>query len=104
MPTRPPTHKPARLKGPSRPTSTQRGWSRRWQKVRALFLAQNPLCVECQRQGRLTPATVVDHIRPHRGDPILLWDEANFQPLCKRHHDSKTCSADGGFGRARRLL
>ncbi len=33
------------------------------------------------------PATVVDHIKPHRGDPKLFWDQENWQALCARHHD-----------------
>ena len=42
----------------------------------------------CTVEGKLTPATVVDHIEPHRGDQVLFWDTANWQPLCKVHHDS----------------
>ena len=42
------------------------------------------------KEGKLTPATVVDHIVPHRGDPRLFWDEKNWQPLCKECHDRKT--------------
>ena len=42
----------------------------------------------CERRGVLTPATVVDHIIPHRGDMTLFWDSANWQPLCKSCHDS----------------
>ena len=38
----------------------------------------------------LTPATVVDHVIPHRGDRKLFWDEQNWQPLCKECHDKKT--------------
>ena len=48
------------------------------------------LCVSCQAEGKLTAATVVDHIIPHRGDMKLFWDESNWQPLCKEHHDQKT--------------
>jgi len=48
--------------------------------------------MECQRNGKLSPATVVDHILPHRGDEDLFWDESNWQPLCKRCHDRKTGS------------
>jgi 5-methylcytosine-specific restriction enzyme A len=33
------------------------------------------------------PATVVDHIEPHRGDTGRFWDKANHQPLCKPCHD-----------------
>nr|DAZ53348.1 MAG TPA: HNH endonuclease [Caudoviricetes sp.] len=46
------------------------------------------------RQGRYTKATVVDHITPHRGDPRLFWDEANWQPMCKQCHDRKTLTED----------
>jgi 5-methylcytosine-specific restriction endonuclease McrA len=42
----------------------------------------------CQVQNRLTVATVVDHIVPHKGDQALFWDHANWQSLCKRCHDS----------------
>ena len=51
---------------------------------------RHPLCVSCQAEGKLTAATVVDHIVPHRGDTKLFWDESNWQPLCKEHHDQKT--------------
>ena len=39
-------------------------------------------------------ATVVDHIKPHRGDQKLFWDQNNWQPLCKEHHDRKTLNED----------
>ncbi|MEG0049160.1 MAG: HNH endonuclease signature motif containing protein [Clostridia bacterium] len=42
------------------------------------------------RNGRLTFATVVDHIVPHRGDGELFWHKENWQPLCKDCHDWKT--------------
>ena len=34
------------------------------------------------------------HIRPHRGDPVLFWDEKNWQSLCKPCHDKKTWNED----------
>lgn len=74
----------------SRGTAVERGYGRRWQKARVAYLAHHPYCVECERSGVSTPATVVDHITPHRGDWTLFWDAANWQPLCKRHHDAKT--------------
>ncbi len=69
-----------------------RGYDARWRNARGLYLRQHPLCVECKKNGRLTPATVVDHIVPHRGDKALFWDEKNWQPLCKNCHDRKTGS------------
>ena len=67
-----------------------RGYDNKWNRARKLYLQKHPLCTECQKEGRLTPATVVDHIIPHRGDEKLFWDEQNWQPLCARCHDRKT--------------
>ena len=44
----------------------------------------------CLVEGRLIPATVVDHVEPHRGDERLFWDQDQWQGLCKQHHDAKT--------------
>jgi 5-methylcytosine-specific restriction enzyme A len=70
----------------------------RWQRYRLTFLAEHPLCVECRRNGQLFPATVVDHVKPHRGDYELFWDPSNHQGLCRSCHDRKTATEDGGFG------
>lgn len=77
-----------------RENSSQRGYNGKWQKARARFLRKHPFCVKCMEQGRYEKATVGDHIRPHRGDPILFWDEDNWQSLCKPCHDSKTWNED----------
>ena len=79
-----------------RKSSGKRGYGSKWQKARARFLArpENIFCVECKKEGRLVRATVVDHIVPHRGDDKLFWDEKNWQPLCKTHHDIKTWNED----------
>ena len=78
----------------------------RWQQSSKLFLKQHPLCRFCDEQGIATPATIVDHRVPHKGDLKLFWDQTNWQPLCKTHHDStkqaqerrgyaQGCDADG---------
>lgn len=69
-----------------------RGYDARWRAARKSYLQHNPLCRLCREEGRLTPATVVDHIVPHRGDEKLFWNEDNWQPLCKTCHDKKTGS------------
>lgn len=38
-------------------------------------------------RGETVPADTVDHIRPHRGDPVLFWDYGNLQSVCKACHD-----------------
>lgn len=73
----------------ARGTAAQRGYDGRWQKARQWFLRRHPVCARCGQ-----PATVVDHIKPHRGDKELFWDTSNWQPLCKRCHDKKTASED----------
>jgi 5-methylcytosine-specific restriction endonuclease McrA len=50
----------------------------------------------CRDKGRVTVATVVDHIIPHRGDQALFWDVSNWQSLCKPHHDSDKQRIDNG--------
>lgn len=71
-----------------RESSTKRGYGSRWQKARATWLRNHPLCADHLTRGQLVPAEVVDHITPHRGDMKLFWDRANWQSLCKRCHDS----------------
>ena len=83
----------------NRGSSTQRGYGSRWQRASKGFLRANPLCIECSREGLTVPATVVDHIVPHKGDMVLFWESSNHQPLCKPCHDTKTAKEDGGFGR-----
>jgi 5-methylcytosine-specific restriction endonuclease McrA len=61
----------------------------RWRKARDRFLDSHPLCALCWVIDRDTPATIVDHIKPHGGDPDLFWDENNWQPLCASCHSGK---------------
>jgi 5-methylcytosine-specific restriction protein A len=63
--------------------------SPRWRHARLLFLKDNPLCVYCKIEGRLTPAQIVDHIVSHKGDYGLFWSKDNWQSLCKACHDKK---------------
>lgn len=86
-----------------RGTAHERGYTSAWTRARTAYLRKHPLCVYCQREGRLTEATVVDHIIPHKlkqaidsGDEVaiakarsLFWDSANnWQPLCGPCHNS----------------
>ena len=62
----------------------------RWIRLRAQVLQANPLCVHCQRDGRVEIATDVDHITPHRGDLHRFYDRVNLQGLCAVCHGEKS--------------
>ena len=81
-----------------RGNSAKRGYDHKWRAARQRFLEQNPICKHCFEAGKLTPAVVVDHIVPHKGDRTLFWDRDNWQPLCASCHSTKTAKEDGGFG------
>jgi len=57
-----------------------------WQKLRASVLAEDPLCRDCERMGRVTPATDVDHDDGNPGNN----DRANLVPRCHSCHSHKT--------------
>lgn len=73
-----------------RGSARERGYTWEWEKAAAQWKQENPLCVECDRQGRLTPSAVVDHVRPHKGDEDWFWNQENWEAICKRCHDTKT--------------
>jgi len=64
----------------------------RWRKLRQMHIAKQPLCVRCERDGRVTPAQEVDHIVPWRGNTTLLRATWNLQSLCRSCHHKKTRS------------
>jgi len=65
-------------------------YRRRWERARKPFLRRYPLCRHCEDRGVVRPATVVDHIKPHRGDYKLFWDQSNWQGLCVECHNRKS--------------
>lgn len=60
----------------------------RWDKLSRRYRRHHPLCTFCKREGRISLATVVDHIVPHRGNRELLFDMNNLQGLCTPCHNS----------------
>lgn len=63
--------------------------SPRWRRVRHGYLAEHPLCVECEKQGRVTAARVVDHIVPIN-EGGAWYDYNNLQGLCDKCHNRKS--------------
>lgn len=54
-----------------------------------MHLAAEPLCRMCAAEGRVTAATLVDHIVPIEDGGAVLAD-ANLQSLCIPCHGIKT--------------
>ena len=75
-----------------RGTAAQRGYGANWQRLRTMVLNASPLCAECDRQGRVTPATDVHHkVKRRDGGPDTF---ENLEPLCHACHSAIT--ARGG--------
>ena len=77
-----------------RPSASRRGYTSKWHRLSKEYLRKHPMCVRCMADGKFVPATVVDHIIPHRGDYDLMWSQDNWQALCKPCHDRKTWTED----------
>ena len=77
-----PRHTPVRP-GDERPSSTARGYTRIWQKIRAAYLAAHPYCAMCGR-----PASQVHHRLSLREGGGNDW--GNLQALCAGCHSRIT--------------
>jgi 5-methylcytosine-specific restriction endonuclease McrA len=85
-----------------RGSASERGYGSKWQRAADAYKRLNPLCVYCQKQGRVSAAYAVDHITPHNlkraldsGDrdwilqaQHLFWSQSNWQSLCQPCHNS----------------
>jgi len=87
-----PEHEKARHRAidERRGSSTERGYGSDWQRFRAWWLSQHPLCVECEREGRVEVATDVDHVVSIAEAPERRLDPTNVRSLCHRHHSART--------------
>lgn len=71
-----------------KPDATKRITGRKLQRMRAELFTRSPLCVECERNGRVTLATQRDHITPlaEGGEDT----DDNTQALCFDCHEAKS--------------
>jgi 5-methylcytosine-specific restriction endonuclease McrA len=61
---------------------------KRWNRIRRHQLRIEPLCRFCLERGIVTPATVADHIEPHRGD-VNSFFLGKLQSLCATCHGGR---------------
>lgn len=71
-----------------KPDAPKRITGRKLQEMREALFQEQPLCVLCNKAGRITPATERDHIIPltEGGQDV----DSNVQGLCKDCHESKS--------------
>lgn len=60
-----------------------------WRRFRAWYLGKHLLCEQCEREGRLTTADMVDHIIELKDGGARLAEE-NAMALCWKCHGIKT--------------
>lgn len=68
-------------------TTTERGYGSDWQRVSRYVRQTNPLCVECQKHGRVRAATEVHHIVPIVRAPHLRLELSNLVSVCRSCHE-----------------
>lgn len=68
--------------------------TRRWRKLRAAKLNEQPLCEPCFKRAKLVPATSVDHVVAIAagGDPYPDLD--GLMSMCVSCHSTKTNARD----------
>jgi 5-methylcytosine-specific restriction endonuclease McrA len=71
----------------NRGSARERGYGARWDRASAGFKLAHPLCLGCEAIGRVVPATVTDHVEPHKGDMTKFWNAKRWQSCCAWHHD-----------------
>lgn len=65
-----------------------RGYGAEWQKLRLIILRRdNYLCQACQREGRVSPATSVDHVKAKAKGGTD--DPSNLEGICDHHRALK---------------
>jgi 5-methylcytosine-specific restriction enzyme A len=57
-------------------------------------LNANPLCVCCLANGIVEPASMVDHVVPHKGNMNVFWNSIDWQSLCDWCHKAIKASVE----------
>lgn len=97
MPTMPPTFRSRfqctkaerdKASDARRGSASSRGYDGAWAKASRGHLRSDPFCRYCDLIGDTTPATLVDHLYPHKGDRWLFWLRQFWVSSCKDCHDA----------------
>jgi len=71
-----------------RDPETRKRYGQVWRRIRARYIASHSICEMCRREGQLTPATQVHHIKPLAEGGT--HNEGNLMALCASCHSGIT--------------
>jgi len=74
-----------RWESDTRETAAERGYGWQWSKVRTYKLKRDPLCSDCDGQGKTEVATAVHHINEDQHDNRM----DNLLSLCRECHERR---------------
>ena len=66
-----------------------------WKKLRQSVLSTQPICKSCLSRGIIKQSEAVDHVFPHRQDPLRFLLNI-YQGLCVACHTQKTKHENDG--------
>lgn len=75
-----------------RGSAASRGYDRRWQRLRLMYLRANPFCADCTTSQKTTQATEVHHKVAKRDGGQDEWN--NLESLCKSCHSKRTAKGE----------
>lgn len=79
-----------------RDPATRKRYGRAWQRIRDRYLAEHPLCEQCQKENRVKKAEEVHHIISlSKGG---THDQDNLMALCKTCHSRITAREGDRWG------
>jgi len=77
-----------------RGSARERGYDWQWEKFRARYLREHPLCVDCLAKHCMTPATEVHHEKKLKDFPELKYDKRYLHALCHQCHSKRTARGE----------
>ncbi|GHV27310.1 restriction endonuclease [Clostridia bacterium] len=86
----------ARYERFQRDPDTAKRYNYTWRKIRAAYITAHPLCTQCLRDGLLTPAQEVHHIKPLAQGGTHETD--NLMALCTSCHSRITAQSGDRWG------
>ena len=74
--------------------TSERGYGWDWQRFREQYLWDHPLCMDCEAECMVTPATEVHHRQKIKDAPGRRLEAENCMALCDRHHNERTARGE----------